>query len=76
MSEVFVGTYDQHIVAFGRAPRRAGGEEVIALDAVDLDRRQAEQSSERFYAGDLAREVIRHLGPLGLVFRVKFEAFA
>ena len=76
LSEVFVGTDDQYVIASGRAPRRTGGEQVIALDALNLDRRQAEQAGERLHPIDLARQVLGHLRPLGLVFGVEFEPFA
>ena len=74
LHQVLVGGDDQHVgAALARLPR-IGGDEVVGLVAVLLDRREAEGAHGRAHQRELRHEILRRLGPVRLVGRIELAA--
>ena len=67
LHQVLVGRDDQHVGALRARLRRVGGDEVVGLVAVLLDRRQAEGADGVAHQRELRHEVVRRVGPVRLV---------
>ena len=74
LHQVLVGRDDQHVGAALARLARVGGDEVVGLVAVLLDRRQAERAHRLAHQRELRHQVGRWIGPMGLVERIDFAS--
>ena len=72
LHEVLVGGDDQHVGAPFARLARIGGDEIVGLVAVLLDRRQAERAHRLAHQRELRHQVLGRIGPMGLVGRIDF----
>ena len=67
LHQVLVGGDDQHVGAGFARLAGVGGDEVVGLVAVLLDRDHAEGAHGRAHQRELRHEIVRRIGPVGLV---------
>ncbi len=72
LHQVLVGRDDRDARASGRGLAGVGGDEVVGLEALELQRRLAEGDGGVAHQGELRDQVFRRLGPMGLVLVIEF----
>jgi hypothetical protein len=74
LHEILVGGHDDGVEIDVGDPRQQGRDDVVRLDPLDAQHRNAQRIDDAMDVGDLRREVVRHLRPVRFVVGVDLVA--